>query len=81
MSFELSGSAEELRNKALKKKIAEKEDETKKRLLSTVQRRDDAIKMIEEYQDQTGIPNDDEVDAEFVGNLEEFREKEDDKNL
>lgn len=73
--------SDSLRRKAGKKKVSENEDKTKKRLKKTLLRRDNAIKLIEEYQDDTGVPNDDEVDGSFLSEsdieieLNEFREK------
>ena len=73
-------ASKELLEKAACKKVGEKENETKERMKKIVLRRDSAIKAIEEYQDQTGIPSDDEIDSNFISDidvsLEEFKETE-----
>jgi len=80
--MDIQKSAEELRKKAGVKKLGEKEIDTKQRMKEAVARRDEAIKKIEGFQDQTGIPQDDEIDGSFLTesgidlDLDEFREKE-----
>jgi hypothetical protein len=64
---DLGKVADALRAKVEKKKTSETGSQTKQRLLNAVSKRDQAIRMIEDYQDKTGIPTDDEVDGAFLG--------------
>ena len=66
MDADIQRVADSLREKSAKRKSSEQIDETKQRLINTVSRRDQAIRMIEEYQDKTGIPTDEEVDNSFL---------------
>lgn len=85
--MDIEKTSESLRSKAAAKKSSENVDQTKNRLKDAVLKRDQAIKIIEDYQDSTGIPTDDEVDGNFLENesstdlnLDEFKEQENDEN-
>jgi len=55
----------------------------KERVKNILSKRDQAIKTIEDFQDKTGIPTDDEVDGQFLDTtesgmtVEEYKENED----
>ena len=84
MDDKMKKVSDSLLNKATVKKTGEKEEDTRKRMKDILSKRDQAVKHIEEYQDQTGIPQDPEIDGHFLSdediNLDEFKEKENDKN-
>jgi hypothetical protein len=78
---------EEQRKKASERKSLEREIDTKQRMKDVVLRRDEAVRKIEQYQDETGIPEDDEIDDNFLSkesdgslDLNVFREKENEEN-
>jgi len=66
---EIQKVADSLREKAAEKKKTEKEEVTKERFKKTLSKRDEAMKHIYEYQDKTGVPNDDETNTEFMNNV------------
>ena len=66
MEIDIQKASEIIRNKTSERKTSELESESKDRMKNILSKRDNAIKKIEEYQDKTVIPTDDEVDGTFL---------------
>lgn len=78
MEQEIKNVADSIREKH----YGDKGKSEKDRLKDILSVRDKAIKLIEDYQDKTGIPTDGEVDGQFLDNtnsgmsVDEFNETE-----
>ena len=77
MDDKIKKTSETILSKVSQKKKNENEEDTKKRMKEILSKREAAIKTIEEYQDSTEIPTDEEVDSHFLeeNNIDEFEEK------
>lgn len=74
--------ADEIRNKS-KAKVQANVEESVTRIKNTLERREGAIGQVEEYQKETGIPSEEEVNEHFIKremgldvDLNEFNSKE-----
>ena len=65
---EIKRQSEILRKRAEEKISSETSEETTDRVKKVFDRRDGAIRKIRNYQDKTGMPNDDEADKHFIEN-------------
>ena len=63
--MDIEKSAEELRKKIGEFKKTETEQETKERMKSVLSGRDEAMKVIYEYQKKTGVPTREETERHF----------------
>jgi len=82
MDKDIQKIADEIREKSKRNKGNEEENEKKERIKNVLSKRDAAIQTVEDYQDKTGIPEDNKIDNNFLKenkvnlNIEEFLEKE-----
>ena len=65
---EIQKISDSMREKAAEKKKKEPEQATKERFAKVLSARDEAMKRVYEYQDKTGVPDDDETSTEFMNN-------------
>jgi F420-0:gamma-glutamyl ligase len=67
LEIKLSEKAKEIKQKIEDKKNNEGENVVKDRMKKVLSERDKAMKQIYEYQDETGVPTQDETDEDFLG--------------
>lgn len=65
---DFEAKAKVLREKLGEKKKQETEDATKERMKKTLSSRDSAMRKIWSYQDETGIPTQEETETNFLNN-------------
>ena len=67
---EFESKAKELRQKLGLKKKSETEQQTKERMLKVLSDRDSAFQQIYDFQEQTGIPTQQEIEQDFLKEIE-----------
>jgi hypothetical protein len=65
---EMGVKAKELRERALRQKKSEPEDVTKDRMRKVLSDRDQAMRMVYDYQNETGIPSEEDAAENFFEN-------------
>ena len=81
--MDMQERAEELRESVKEKHAGESEEQTKDRMRSTLSRRDNAMRAIQDYRERTGEPTEDETDGAFLSEtgadiaVSDFKERED----
>lgn len=82
--MDIQETSKKLHEQAKERMTKETGEESAKRIKEALSKREKALEKIHEYQDEHGVPTQDEVDENFLNeeanldiDLEEFRDKED----